>query len=134
MPEPRSILLGDDEPLFLTTMAKLLSRHGLDVRTASSAEEALRILAEVDPDVVIMDVKMPGRDGLSALREIKQLRPLTAVILLTGHGTVEMGQEAIRRDAFDFLAKPANVGRILEAIEEAIRSRKVAEEAARKEA
>ncbi len=132
MSQPRSVLLVDDEALFLATMAKVLGRHGLGVHTAPSGEEALKILQTMDPDAVVLDVKMPGMDGLATLKEIVRLRPLTPVILLTGHGTVEEGQEAMRLGAFDFQTKPASVGQLLETIEEAIRSRALAEEAARR--
>jgi len=132
MSKARSVLLVDDEALFLATMAKVLGRHGLGVHTAPSGEEALKILQAVDPDAVVLDVKMPGMDGLATLKEIVRLRPLTPVILLTGHGTVEEGQEAMRLGAFDFQTKPASVGQLLETIEEAIRSRSLAEEAARR--
>ena len=132
MSKPRSVLLVDDEALFLDTMAKVLGRHGLGVYTAPSGEEALRVIQEMDPDAVVLDVKMPGLDGLAALKEIKRLRPLTPVILLTGHGTVEAGHEALRLGAFDFQTKPASVSKLLETIEEALRSRSLAEEAARR--
>jgi DNA-binding NtrC family response regulator len=132
MPGPRSVLLVDDEALFVATMAKVLVRHGLEVYTAPTGDAALDLIREMDPDAVVLDVKMPGMDGLATLREIKGRHPLTPVILLTGHGTVEDGQEAFRQGAFDFQTKPANVGRLLETIEEAIRSRELAEEAERR--
>jgi DNA-binding NtrC family response regulator len=132
MSKPRLVLLVDDETLFLATMAKVLGRHDLAVHTAPSGEEALKLLQTVDPDAVVLDVKMPGMDGLATLKEIMRLRPLTPVILLTGHGTVEEGQEAVRLGAFDFQTKPVSVGRLLETVEEAIRSRSLAEEAARR--
>ncbi len=133
MQKRRSVLLVDDEALFLATMAKVLGRHGLEVLTAPGGGEALILIESADPDVVVLDVKMPGLDGLATLKEIKRLRPLTPVILLTGHGTVESGQEALRQGAFDMQTKPAIVAKLLDLIEEAIRSRGLAEEAARRE-
>lgn len=132
MSKPRSVLLVDDEALFLATMAKVLGRHGLGVYTAPSGEEALKVIRSSNPDAVVLDVKMPGLDGLATLKEILRLSPLTPVILLTGHGTVEEGQEALRLGAFDFQTKPASVSKLLETIEEAIRSRSLAEEASRR--
>jgi DNA-binding NtrC family response regulator len=127
------VLLVDDEELFLSTMAKVLRRHGLEVLTEPDAEAALARVEEADPDAVVLDVKMRGMDGLDALAELKRRRPLTPVILLTGHGSVDVGQEAFRRGAFDFLTKPVSVGKLLQCVEEAIRSRGLAEEAARRE-
>lgn len=133
MARARSVLLVDDETLFLATMAKVLERHGLEVLLAPDAATALDLMEREDPDAVVLDVRMPGQNGLEALRLMKERHPMTPVILLTGHGTVDDGQEALRSGAFDFQTKPAKVSKLLETIEEAIRSRGLAEEAARRD-
>jgi len=133
MARARSVLLVDDETLFLATMAKVLERHGIEVLLAPDAATALDLMGREDPDAVVLDVRMPGQNGLEALRLMKERHPMTPVILLTGHGTVDDGQEALRSGAFDFQTKPAKVSKLLETIEEAIRSRGLAEEAARRD-
>jgi DNA-binding NtrC family response regulator len=133
MPKARTLLLVDDEPLFLEAMSKVRGRHGIRALQACSGDEALRLLEESDPDAVVLEVKMPGQDGLSVLRCLKDRRPTTPVILLTGHGSVDVGRRALRLGAIDFQTKPVPVAKLLEVIEEAIRSRPLAEEAARRE-
>lgn len=132
MEAPR-ILLVDDELLFVEAMAKILRRHGMEVLSAGDGAAALAQLSSRRPDVVVLDLKMPGMDGMDVLRQAKVLSPATPVIVLTGHGTVEAGQEALRLGAFDFEMKPARVGHLVEVIREALRSRALAEEALRGE-
>ena len=95
-----NLMLVDDEERFLATTAKLLERKGHRVVTASSGPEALDKLAEQDVEVVILDVKMPGMDGLEVLREIRLRFPLVGVIMLTGHGTIEYAVEGMKTGAF----------------------------------
>jgi len=110
------VLLVDDEEAFTDSLAKVLRRRGLEVAVASSGEESIAHLTERDCDVVVLDLRMPGLDGLATLNRLKELRPATQVIILTGHGTVEAGIEALRLAAFDFMLKPAVTDRLVEVI------------------
>ncbi|MEW6263838.1 MAG: response regulator [Thermodesulfobacteriota bacterium] len=113
------ILVVDDEERFLTSMAKLLAKKGCAVTTAASGREALEKLAQQEVDVIILDVKMPGMDGLATFRETKKRFPLVEVIMLTGHGTVDTALEAIKLGAFDYLLKPCGLDELLEKTREA---------------
>ncbi len=126
--EKMTIMLVDDEERFLSTTKKLLSRKGIDLLTALSGAEALERLGFHDIHVVILDVKMPGMDGMTTLREIKRQYPLTEVIMLTGHATVESAVEGLKSGATDYLMKPADIEELLEKAEEAFEKRKRLEE------
>jgi len=106
---PIHILLVDDEDDFRATLAKRLSRRGFDVLDASRGEEALQLLGEQPVDVVVLDVKMPGMDGIETLRHIKERYPDREVIMLTGHATAGDGVEGIKSGAFDYLSKPIEI-------------------------
>jgi DNA-binding NtrC family response regulator len=93
--------------LFRSTQ-KLLARSGYEILTAAGGTEALEILKQGSVHVVVLDVKMPGMDGLTALKEIKRLFPLVEVIMLTGHATVEYAVEGMRSGAADYLMKPVD--------------------------
>ena len=122
-----SILLVDDETRFLSTTRKLLERRGYSVETASTGMEAIEKLKESNSHVVILDVKMPGMDGLSTLKIIKRDFPLVEVIMLTGHATVESAVEGVKLGAVDYLMKPADVDDIAEKIEAASDKRQLVE-------
>jgi len=114
------VLLVDDEAPFVETMSKRLTKRDLEVECAFSGAEALaRLEKNEGPDVVILDVKMPGMDGIATLREIKRMRPLVEVIMLTGHGTIESGIEGMKLGAFDYLTKPCDIDRLMAKIQEA---------------
>jgi DNA-binding NtrC family response regulator len=107
-----SVLVVDDEPAFVDTMAKRLRRRNVKVASALSGQEALHALGESGAsatDVVILDVKMPGMDGLATLSVIKERHPLVEVIMLTGHATVESAIEGMKRGAYDYLMKPSDM-------------------------
>jgi DNA-binding NtrC family response regulator len=105
-----NVLLVDDEVPFVETMTKRLNKRDLQVSTAFSGAEALEKLGkERDVEVVILDVKMPGMDGIETLREIKRKQPLVEVVMLTGHATVETAIEGMRLGAFDYLMKPCDM-------------------------
>jgi DNA-binding NtrC family response regulator len=127
-----NLMLVDDEERFLQTTAKLLRRRGHRVLTATSGPAAIAILAEHDADVVILDVKMPGMNGLEALREIRRRAPLVEVIMLTGHGTIESAVEGLKAGAFDFVTKPCDIDLLLAKAEEAAGRREAMEEKIRK--
>jgi len=101
------VLLVDDEPQFVETLAERLETRGFAVRTALSCDEAMGKLKEEQADVVILDVLMPGKDGIETLREIKDLNPLIEVIMLTGHATIETAIKGLKLNAFDYLMKPS---------------------------
>jgi len=107
-----SVLLVDDEEAFVEALARRLGKRGYRVTTATSGPRALEVLDQggaTRTDVVILDVKMPGMDGLEALAAIKERHPLVEVIMLTGHATVESAIEGMKRGAFDYLMKPCEM-------------------------
>ena len=110
------VLLVDDEAIFRDTLAKVLRARGLAVRTAAGGEEALVALAAEAADVVVLDLKMPGLDGLATLHRLRENAPHLPVIILTGHGTVDAGLTALTDLAFDFLLKPVSPDRLREVI------------------
>ncbi len=114
------VMLVDDEVPFVETMTKRLTRRNLTILSAYSGQEALEKLKEhKDVDVVILDVKMPGMDGIETLREIKREHPLVEVIMLTGHATVETAIEGMKLGAFDYLMKPCEVEQLVAKVQEA---------------
>jgi DNA-binding NtrC family response regulator len=118
------ILLVDDEVPFVETMTKRLDKRGLKVVSAYSGQEALNILdKESGVDVIILDVKMPGMDGIETLKESKKRHPLKEVIMLTGHATVETAIEGMKLGAFDYLMKPCDIDTLVSKVSEAARKK-----------
>lgn len=108
------VLLVDDEQVFVNTMGKRLNKRGLTVIKSFSGEDGLAVLEENHHvDVVILDVKMPGLDGIETLRRIKSKYPLVEVIMLTGHGTVETAIDGMKEGAFDYLLKPCDMDELM---------------------
>ena len=105
---PIQVLLVDDERDFVEMLSLRIEDEGHQVRPAYSGQEALQALDEAESDVVILDIKMPGMDGIETLKTIKARYPLVEVILLTGHGAVDTAVEGLKSGAFDYLLKPAN--------------------------
>lgn len=103
------VLLVDDDAIFLKLMKRRLMKRGIEAATCTSAEDSLKRIEQDRFDAVILDLRMPGMDGLEALRQMKARRPELQVIVLTGHATVEKGVEAIRFGALDFIEKPADL-------------------------
>jgi DNA-binding NtrC family response regulator len=122
------IMLVDDEEGFLSTTKNVLERKGINVTTAMSGSEALEKLTQEKIDVVILDVKMPGMDGVSALKAIKSRYSSIEVIMLTGHGTVESALDGLRSGASDYLTKPIDIDELVAKAEEAFARRKYLEE------
>jgi two-component system response regulator CpxR len=110
------VLLVDDEPDFVETLGERLETRGFNVRRALSGDEALARLREQPSDVVLLDVLMPGMDGLQTLKEIKQLNPLIEVMMLTGHGTIDTAIEGLKLGAYDYLKKPTDTKDLVEKI------------------
>ncbi len=114
------VLLVDDEAPFVETMTKRLEKRNLRIISALSGQEALETLKKnQNVDVVILDVKMPGMDGIETLGEIKKAYPLTEVIMLTAHATVESAIEGMKRGAFDYLMKPCDIDQLMTKVGEA---------------
>ena len=103
------VLLVDDEVEFLDTLLKRMRKRQVEVAGVYSGEEALRYLESSPVDVVVLDVKMPGMDGIDALRAIKERHPLVEVIMLTGHANVEVAIQGMELGAFDYLMKPMDI-------------------------
>jgi DNA-binding NtrC family response regulator len=126
--EKMRMMLVDDEERFLATTQKLLARKGYDVVTAASGAEALEKMRSQNIHVVILDVKMPGMDGNATLKEIKRQFPLTEVIMLTGHATMESAIDGLKSGAIDYLMKPTDIDEIIKKAEEAFGKRQGLEE------
>ena len=126
------LLLIEDEEDFVRALAERLRLRGLDVTESLSADEALRHMEEGDFDVVLLDIRMPGVDGIDALRTMKQLKPLVEVILLTGYATVETAVEGMKLGAFDYMIKPADTQELLRKIQEAFSRKATHDERIRK--
>jgi DNA-binding NtrC family response regulator len=127
------VLLVDDEEAFVKTLGKRLAARGLIVQTAGSGEEALEKTRHESFDVVVLDLAMPGMDGIETLKRLLARDPQLQVILLTGHGSIEKAVEATKLGAVDFMQKPASLPDLLEQIREAgarkaLRAEKRAEE------
>jgi DNA-binding NtrC family response regulator len=129
---PPAVLLVDDEAPFLETLSKRIAKRNLKVSTALSGSEALDKLkaggGASNYDVVILDVKMPGMDGLETLAAIKQKHPNMEVIMLTGHATVESAIEGMKTGAFDYLMKPCDIDLLLAKIDRAVVKKREHEE------
>ena len=129
---PTRVLLVDDERDFVEMLSLRLNEEGEKVSPAYSGKECLETLANKDIDVVILDIKMPGMDGMETLREIKKRFPLVEVIMLTGHGTTETAVEGMKMGAFDYLLKPADFDEITGKLEAARKRKEEQEERIRK--
>ncbi|MFA6001299.1 MAG: response regulator [Thermoleophilia bacterium] len=112
-----NILLIDDEEDFLEITAKRLARRGYEVRTALSCGEGISEFESGPVDVVVLDVMLPDKDGIQCLKEIKMLFPSTAVILLTGHASMEAGLECMDSGASDYCLKPVEFDDLVDRIE-----------------
>ena len=114
------LLLVDDEVPFVETMTKRLKKRDFSVDSAHSGPEALQLLENNDQiEVIVLDVKMPGMDGIETLRKIKPRYPLVEVVMLTGHATVESAIEGMRFGAFDYLMKPCDIDQLVSKVTEA---------------
>ena len=120
--KPR-LLLVDDEEMFLEYLSKRLISHNFQVTTCRSGEEALELISDADFDVAIIDVIMPGIDGIETLREIKKIRPLIEAIILTGRAFQEAGVEGLNLGAYDSLKKPCDPGHLVAIIKEAYKKK-----------
>jgi len=129
---PTKVLLVDDEEDFAEMLSLRLKELGEKVVIAHSGREGLDTLAKTGIDVVILDIKMPGMDGIETLREIKKQYPIIEVILLTGHGSTETAVEGMKLGAFDYLMKPADFSDLAAKLEGARKRKDEQEERIRK--
>jgi DNA-binding NtrC family response regulator len=122
-----NVLLVDDEPDFLYPLIRRLTRRNLVVESAGSGEVALAIIAEKPVDVVVLDVKMPGMDGLEILRAIKADHGEIEVILLSGHAAIDTAMEGISCGAFDYLMKPVDFDELFFKLQDAYEKKRIGE-------
>lgn len=113
------ILLVDDEVDFTENMTKLLENRGYVVTAVNSGDSAIKALDQDKYDVMVLDLKMPGMDGITTLKEVKKLQLFTETLILTGHGAVDTALEAMKLGAYDYLTKPCEVEELVEKLEEA---------------
>jgi DNA-binding NtrC family response regulator len=119
------VLFVDDEVDFLETILKRMQKRGVAVFGVSSGEEALAWLQQNPADVVVLDVRMKGMDGIQALRTIKSAQPLIEVIMLTGHASLEIAREGMSLGAFDYLMKPIDLDELLYKLEDAYQKKTI---------
>ena len=122
------VLLVDDEKEFLETLVKRLVKRKLNASGVGSGEEALLALKQKPADVVILDVKMPGMNGIETLREIRRNHPLVEVIMLTGHANMEVAIEGMEIGAFDYLTKPVDMDELLYKVQDAYQKKTLQEQ------
>jgi DNA-binding NtrC family response regulator len=124
-----NVLLVDDEVEFVETFSERLVLRNLEISKAFSGEEALQVLDEnKNIEVVILDVKMPGMDGIETLAEIKRKNPLVEVMMLSGHADVTSAIEGMKQGAFDYLMKPVEMDQIITKVTEAATKKRQHEE------
>ncbi|MFP4084051.1 MAG: response regulator [Desulfonatronovibrio sp.] len=114
-----SILLVDDEPKTLKYLGKYLQKKEFEVKTADSGEKGLETVKNESIDVAVLDVLMPGMDGITVLKKIKEIKPLVQVIILTGCASVELGMQGMKNGAFDFMSKPVDPPELVRLIKSA---------------
>jgi two-component system nitrogen regulation response regulator NtrX len=123
-----TILVVDDEPFIVKSLSGLLTDEGFEVSTASNGYEALQKIEAEAPDLVLLDIWMPGIDGIETLKEIKKTNSHIQVIMITGHGTIETAVQATKEGAFDFIEKPLSIEKVIVAINNALNFRRLEEE------
>jgi len=123
-----SVLIVDDEPSIVQSLSGLLSDEGYKVSTAVNGYDALKVVDSDSPDLVLLDIWMPGLDGIETLKEIKKYHPHTQVIIITGHGNVETAVKATKLGAFDLIEKPLSIDKIILTINNALNFRRLEEE------
>ena len=134
MVSPIRVLLTDDEELYVEYLAKVLRRRGMKVHTAPDGSKALSLLSQEEYDVIVLDLRMPGMDGLATLEAIRERDALTPVILLTGQMDLDRVTLALKAGAAEVLLKPCPVETLVSAIENANERKAAAKEVAEREA
>ncbi|NVM20728.1 MAG: sigma-54-dependent Fis family transcriptional regulator [Desulfobacterales bacterium] len=123
-----TILVVDDEATILQSLSGILSDEGFEVLTALNGYEALKIIEQESPDLVLLDIWMPGMDGIETLREIKDANPFLQVVIISGHGTIETAVKATKLGAYDFIEKPLSIDKVTVTINNALNFRRLEEE------
>ncbi len=118
------VLIADDEAHFASTLATRLKIRNFNTSMANSGEETIKKVEQNQPDVLILDFKMPDLDGLEVLAKLKEMSPAVQVIILTGHGSFQAGQTGMELGAFDYIMKPVNLNILIEKIESAYQALK----------
>ena len=118
-----SVLLVDDDEDFVTTLAERLNLRGIDTDVAFDGEEALKKMNIKRPDVIILDVMMPGLGGIDVLRQTRETLPDTPVILLTGRGSTREGIDGMKEGAFDYIIKPVKIEELIGKMREAVNNK-----------
>ncbi len=113
---PTKVLVVDDEKDFVEMLSLRLKEMGEQVDAVYNGQDCLNKLEGSEVDVVILDIKMPGMDGIETLKEIKKRSPMVEVIMLTGHGSAESAVEGMKLGAFDYLLKPADIDSLTEKV------------------
>jgi DNA-binding NtrC family response regulator len=122
-----SVLFVDDEVDFLETLVKRMKKRHVDVAAVNSGDEAVRLLEQKSVDVVVLDVRMPGMDGIETLRRIKERHPSIEVVILTGHANVDVAIQGMEMGAFDYLMKPVDIDELLYKIQDAYKKKAIRE-------
>jgi two-component system nitrogen regulation response regulator NtrX len=122
------ILIVDDETTILQSLSGILSDEGYEVLTASNGYEGLKIIEEESPDLVLLDIWMPGMDGIETLREIKRATPFLQVVIISGHGTIETAVQATKLGGYDFIEKPLSIEKVIVTINNALNFKRLEEE------
>jgi len=107
------MLLVDDEDDFRITLTKRLKLRKVNITDVASGNEAIEMVKQNSFDVAVIDVKMPGMDGIETLKQIKQIQPLIEIVMLTGHASIESGMEAMKLGAYDYVMKPCDIDELL---------------------
>ena len=121
-----SVLLIDDEDRFRKALASQLSNRGFNVMDANTGEDAIKIVRHKNPEVVVLDQKMPGMDGIQTLKELKHIRPEVQIIMHTGHGGTESARITGKHGVFSYLEKPCDLNELISVINAAFEERKYA--------
>ncbi|MBI4643412.1 MAG: sigma-54-dependent Fis family transcriptional regulator [Deltaproteobacteria bacterium] len=125
---PATLLVVDDEPQILQVVSGILQDEGFEVVTAPDGEAALKLVAEEPPDLVLLDIALPGKDGLEVLQELKSRYATLPVVMISAYGSVENAVKATRLGAYDFIEKPPNADNILLTVRNALEMARLAEE------
>jgi len=122
------VLFVDDEVDFLDTLLKRMRKRRVDVAGVKSGEDALAWLAGNTADVVVLDVRMPGMDGIETLKAIKKSNPMVEIIMLTGHANLEVARKGMELGAFDYLMKPIDIDELLYKVQDACKKKSIQEQ------
>ena len=121
------VLLVDDEEEFRQILGQRLANRGLEIKMAGSGEEGLATLEDFTADVVVMDVRMPGIGGIAALERMKEKRPLTEIIILTGYADTQIAVQVMDLGAFDYLVKPVTIDELIYRLQDAYEKKVLAQ-------